>query len=130
MSYTIKQVSDMMGISVSTLRYYDKEGLLPFIERKENGSRVFKDEDLKSLEIIFCMKSSGVPIKDIKRYMDMCLEGDSTLKDRLDIFLNRREVVKEQIKELNKIMNVIEYKINYYEKAIQYGTEEIHKKKI
>lgn len=130
MSYTIKQVSDMMGISVSTLRYYDKEGLLPFIERKENGTRVFKDADLKSLEIIFCMKSSGVPIKDIKRYMDMCLERDSTLKDRLDIFLNRREVVKEQIKELNKIMNVIEYKIDYYEKAIQYGTEEIHKKKI
>lgn len=130
MSYTIKQVSDMMGISVSTLRYYDKEGLLPFIERKENGTRVFKDADLKSLEIIFCMKSSGVPIKDIKRYMDMCLEGDSTLKDRLEIFLNRREVVKEQMKELNKIMSVLEYKINYYEKAIQYGTEEIHKKKI
>lgn len=120
----------MMGISVSTLRYYDKEGLLPFIERKENGSRVFKDEDLKSLEIILCMKSSGAPIKDIKRYMDMCLEGDSTLKDRLEIFLNRREVVKEQMKELNKIMSVLEYKINYYEKAIQYGTEEIHKKKI
>ncbi|WP_304681143.1 MerR family transcriptional regulator [uncultured Clostridium sp.] len=130
MSYTIKQVSDMMGISVSTLRYYDKEGLLPFIERKENGSRVFKDEDLKSLEIILCMKSSGAPIKDIKRYIDMCLEGDSTLKDRLEIFLNRREVVKEQMKELNKIMSVLEYKINYYEKAIQYGTEEIHKKKI
>lgn len=74
MTYTIKQVAEKMGVSVPTLRYYDKEGLVPFIEKKENGTRIFKEEDLKSLDIIFCMKDSGMPIKDIKRYMDMCLE--------------------------------------------------------
>lgn len=79
MTYTIKEVAEKMGVSVPTLRYYDKEGLMPFIEKKENGTRVFKDEDFKGLEIIACMKRSGMPIKDIKRYMDMCMEGDSTL---------------------------------------------------
>ena len=127
MTYTIKQVADKMGVSVPTLRYYDKEGLLPFIEKKENGTRIFKESDLRTLEIISCMKASGMPIKDIKRYMDMCLEGDSTLEDRLDIFLKRQEVVKEQMEELNKTMSVIEHKIKYYEKAIKAGTEDIHK---
>lgn len=127
MTYTIKQVADKMGVSVPILRYYDKEGLLPFIEKKENGTRIFKEADLRSLEIISCMKASGMPIKDIKRYMDMCLEGDNTLEDRLDIFLKRKEVIKEQMEELNKIMSVIEHKITYYEKAIQAGTEDVHK---
>ncbi|WP_370831805.1 MerR family transcriptional regulator [Clostridium sp.] len=129
MTYTIKQVADKMGVSVPTLRYYDKEGLLPFIEKKENGTRIFKESDLRTLEIISCMKASGMPIKDIKRYMDMCLEGDNTLEDRLDIFLKRKDVVKEQMEELNKIMSVIEHKISYYENAIQAGAEEVHKEK-
>ena len=73
MIYTIKQVSEIMGVSVPTLRYYDKEGLLPFIERRENGTRLFKESDLKTLEIISCMKKSGMPIKDIKVFIDMCI---------------------------------------------------------
>lgn len=129
MTYTIKQVADKMGVSVPTLRYYDKEGLLPFIEKKENGTRVFKESDLRTLEIISCMKASGMPIRDIKIYMDMCLEGDSTLDKRLKIFLKRKEVVKEQMEELNKIMSVIEHKIEYYEKAMAAGTEDIYKQK-
>ena len=62
--------------------------------------------------------------------MDMCLEGDSTLEERLDIFLKRKEVIKEQMEELNKTMSVIEHKIKYYEKAIKAGTEDIHKYKL
>lgn len=127
MTYTIKQVSEKLGITISTLRYYDKEGLLPFIDKKENGTRVFKDADFDGLAIISCMKSSGVPIKDIKRYMDLCIEGDSTLKERMEIFLERKEIVKKQIEELNNVMKTIEHKIWYYETAIEAGTEDIHK---
>ena len=127
MTYTIKQVAEKKGVSVPTLRYYDKEGLMPFIEKKENGTRVFKDEDFKGLEIITCMKNSGMPIKEIKKYMDMCIEGDSTLIDRLEVFLKRKEIVKKQIEELNNIMNVIDHKIRYYETAIEAGSESIHK---
>lgn len=127
MTYTIKQVAEKMGVTVPTLRYYDKEGLMPFIEKKANGTRVFKDDDFKGLEIISCMKNSGMPIKDIKRYMDMCMEGDGTLKERLEVFLERKETVRQQIEELNSIMELIEHKIWYYETAIEAGSESIHK---
>lgn len=127
MTYTIKQVAEKLGVTVSTLRYYDKEGLLPFIDKKENGTRIFKDEDFNGLAIISCMKSSGVPIKDIKKYMDLCAEGDSTLEERMQIFLERKEFVKKQIEELNNVMKTIEHKIWYYETAIEAGTEDIHK---
>ena len=128
MSYSIKQFAEKIGVTVSTLRYYDKEGLLPFIDKKENGTRIFKDEDLEGLFIISCMKKSGLPIKDIKKYMDLCIEGDNTLEERMAIFLERREIVQKQIEELNDIMNTIDYKIWYYEEAIKAGTEDIHKK--
>lgn len=127
MTYTIKQVAEKLGVTVSTLRYYDKEGLLPFIDKKENGTRIFKDEDFNGLAIISCMKSSGVPIKDIKKYMDLCAEGDSTLEERMQIFLERKEFVEKQIEELNNVMKTIEHKIWYYEIAIEAGTEDIHK---
>lgn len=127
MTYTIRQVAEKMGVTVPTLRYYDKEGLLPFVERKPNGTRVFKDEDFQGLAIITCMKNSGMPIKDIKRFMDLCEEGDSSLKERLEIFFERKEAVQKQIDELSKVMETINYKIWYYETAIEAGTEKVHK---
>ncbi|OPJ56124.1 MerR family transcriptional regulator [Clostridium oryzae] len=127
MTYTIRQVAEKMGVTVPTLRYYDKEGLLPFVDKKPNGTRVFKDEDFEGLAVISCMKNSGMPIKDIKKFMDLCNEGDSTLKERLGIFLERKKVVQKQIEELNNIMKTINHKIWYYETAIEAGTEEIHK---
>lgn len=129
MTYTIKQVAERMGVTIPTLRYYDKEGLLPFVDKKENGTRVFKEEDFEGLKIIECMKNSGMPIKDIKKYMDMCMAGDSTLNERLQVFYQRKEIVKQQLEELNKVMEVIEHKIWYYNTAIEAGTEAIHKLK-
>ena len=73
------------------------------------------------------MKNSGMPIKDIKKFMDLCGEGDRTLKERLEIFLERKEVVQKQMEELNKVMETINYKIWYYETAIEAGTEAVHK---
>jgi DNA-binding transcriptional MerR regulator len=127
MTYTIRQVAEKMGVTVPTLRYYDKEGLLPFIDKKPDGTRVFKDEDFKGLAVITCMKNSGMPIKDIKRFMDLCKEGDSTLKERLEIFLERKEAVQKQMEELTKVVETIEHKIWYYETAIEAGTEAVHK---
>lgn len=127
MNYTISQVAEKMGVTVPTLRYYDKEGLLPFVDKKSDGTRVFKDEDFQGLNVITCMKNSGVQIKDIKKYMDLCQEGDSTLNERLEVFLERKEAVLKQIEELNKVMETINHKIWYYETAIEAGTEAVHK---
>jgi DNA-binding transcriptional MerR regulator len=127
MSYTISQVAEKMGVTVPTLRYYDNEGLLPFLDKKSDGTRVFKDEDFQGLAIITCMKNSGMPIKDIKKYMDLCEQGDTSLQERLEIFFERKAAVQKQIEELNKVMETINHKIWYYETAIEAGTEAVHK---
>jgi DNA-binding transcriptional MerR regulator len=130
MTYTIRQVAEKMGVTIPTLRYYDKEGLLPFVDKKLDGTRVFKDEDFQGLAIITCMKNSGMPIKDIKKYMDLCQKGDSTLHERLEIFFERKEAVQKQMEELKKVMETINHKIGYYETAIEAATAVVHKQNI
>lgn len=126
MTYTISQAAERMGVSVPTLRYYDKEGLLPFVDRKPNGIRVFKDSDFEWLAVINCMKNAGGSIKEIREYIDLCMAGDDTLEARLKIFQHRREVVEAEMEQLKKLMAVIGHKIWYYETALAAGTESVH----
>ena len=122
MSYSIGEISKMMNVAPSTLRYYEKEGLLPFIKRSESGIRVFGESDFGWFSIIHCLKQAGMSIKDIKKYMDMITEGDSSIGERLDIFEKQRAKVERQIKELNQIREVLEYKCWYYETAEEIGS--------
>ena len=125
-TYTISAAARRMGVSVPTLRYYDKEGLLPFVDRKPNGIRVFKDSDFEWLAVINCMKNAGASIKEIKAYIDLCMAGDDTLEARLAIFRRRKEEIQRQMQELQKLMGVIDHKIWYYQTAIEAGTESVH----
>ena len=127
MEYTIKEVSHMMSISTTTLRYYDKEGLLPYITRRESGYRVFSDSDVSMLHIIHCLKKSGLSIKDIKKFIDYVQQGDDSLEERYQLFLDQREQVKAQIADLHKVLDTLNHKCWYYETAIAAGTEAIHK---
>ena len=122
MSYSIGEISKMMNVAPSTLRYYEKEGLLPFIKRSESGIRVFGESDFGWFSIIHCLKQAGMSIKDIKKYMDMITEGDSSIGERLVIFEKQRAKVERQIKELNQIREVLEYKCWYYETAKEIGS--------
>lgn len=126
--YSIGEVAEKTNLSIYTIRYYDKEGLLPFIERTASGVRRFKDSDLGVLHIIECLKLTGMPIKEIKEFMEWCAEGDATLEKRYKMFLERRVIVQKQMEELQKTMDTIEMKCDYYEKAIKVGTEKIHQK--
>ena len=126
MTYLISEVAKMMNLTVHTLRYYDKEGLLPFVERTPSGTRLFKESDLGALKIIECLKSTGMPIKDIKNFIDWCSEGDFTLQQRYDMFMERKAVVEAQMEELKNTMEVIEHKCWYYKTALDAGTEAIH----
>ena len=126
MQYTIKTAAEKMGVSIPTIRYYDKEGLLPFIEKKPDGTRIFKENDFQTLSLINCLKKAGVPIKEIRKYIHLCELGDSTLNERLEIFLERKKDVLLQMRELQDVLNTIEYKIAYYEKAISEGGETLH----
>lgn len=125
MGYTIKEVSEMMNLSISTLRYYDKMGLLPSLERKQSEYRSFSDGDIEMLKIIDSFKKAGLQIKDIQRYISLVFQGESTLQERYQIFLNQEKVIEEKIAELEQALKVTRMKIGYYQKAIREGTESI-----
>ena len=122
-TYSISQVSKMFNLPISTLRYYDSEGLFPEIERK-NNVRIFKNHEIEQLRVIECLKKSGLEIKDIKRFMELCKKGPSTYVERLDLFKNQKQQVLKQIKELNDTLNMLNFKCFYYSTAIKDGSEE------
>lgn len=123
MSYTIKQVSEMTGLPIPTLRYYDKEGLLPCLKRRESGYRVFTDDDLETIRMIECFKQSGLQIKQMKRFMELAAEGDSTLQECHDLYQNQVKRLEEKIAILGKALEVSKTKLRYYEEALSAGTE-------
>ena len=127
MTYSISEVAKKLNLTAYTLRYYDKEGLMPFVERTPNGTRLFKESDIDALNVIECLKSTGMPIKEIKTFIDWCSDGDSTLQERYDMFLERKAVAEEQLEELNKTMELINHKCKYYKTALDAGTEDIHR---
>ncbi|MCM3130469.1 MULTISPECIES: MerR family transcriptional regulator [unclassified Paenibacillus] len=128
-TYTISEVAKELNLTPYTLRYYDKEGLLPFVERTAGGRRLFKESDMDALKVIECLKLTGMPIKEIKDFIDWCSDGDATLQQRHDMFIERRATVEAQMEELKKTMEVIEHKCLYYKTALDAGTEDIHKKR-
>ena len=109
MSYKVAEVAKMMGVLPSTLRYYDQEGLLPNIKRV-NGIRVFEDEDFKWLRVLNCLKNTNMPIKKIKRYVDLAQEGDATLKERQQLIQEQKQNILDQIKQFQYYLQEIEYK--------------------
>ena len=112
MSYTIGQAAQKMGLTAYTLRFYEKEGLLPFVKKCGSGQRVFSDTDIGWLSMIECLKGTGMPLKDIKQYIDWYIEGDSTLQQRLNMFKNQKQRLEEQIAQLHKYMETIDYKLS------------------
>lgn len=126
MYHTIKDVSKRTNLTPYTLRYYAKEGLLDFVERNSSGVRIFKESDIEFIYVIECLKHSGLTIKEIKSFVDWCMEGDSTLEQRLEMFRSRKEKLEEQIAALQHILAVASYKCWYYETAMAAGTVAVH----
>ena len=118
MAYTVGEMANIMGVPASTLRYYDKEGLLPFVERTSGGIRMFKEQDYEWMKIIECMKRAGMPIKDIRDYIELALEGDATIHERLQLFQNQKR---------QHTLDVLDYKCWYYETAESAGTTDVLK---
>ena len=122
MYYTIGEAAQRMHLSARTLRYYDKEGLLPFVDRSAGGARMFKESDFEWLRLIECLKSTGMPIRDIKQFIDWYMEGDTTLPQRRDMFYERRRAVEAQIETLQATLDMIDYKCWYYDTAVAAGS--------
>ena len=123
--YSIGQVSEKFNLPVSTLRYYDKEGLLPFVERSSGGIRMFRESDIEWLRVIECMKKAGMSIKDIRQYIELALKGDDTIELRLMMFRRQKEVLQQKMAEMQHTMAMVEYKCWYYETAKAAGTVEV-----
>ena len=124
MSYSISEAAALVGVSPSALRYYDKQGLLPNVARSEGGIRRFEVEDLEWLRLIECLKSTGMPIKDIKTFCDQAAQGDSSLAARRDMFYERRHSVVEQMQALQRALDTIEYKCWFYDSAVALGASD------
>ncbi len=124
MVYTVGEMAKIIGVAPSTLRYYDKEGLLPFVERSGSGIRIFGEQDLNTLSIIHCLKQSGLSIKEIKSFIDMVQQGDETIDERLELFEKRRIILEKKIKEMQNTLKVLDYKCWYYQTAKKEGSTE------
>ena len=127
MTYTIGEMAARRDVPASTLRYYDKEGLLPFVERSSGGIRTFHEKDFAWLRIIGCMKKAGMPIKDIRQYIELAMYGDDTIDARLQLFEHQRDSLHAQLAELQHTLQMVEYKCWYYETAKAAGTIEAPK---
>ena len=117
--YSIGEVSKRLNIPISTIRYYDKHGLLPFVRRTESGLRQFSDVDIDILTHISCFKTAGMPIKEIRRYFKLYEMGDSTITERYELIYQQQLNVQQQIKELQKALQVLADKADNCKKALQ-----------
>lgn len=126
MYYTVCEVARRLNLSPHTIRYYGKEGLLTFVERDQNGNRIFKESDFERLFIIASLKRAGMTIKQIREFTVLCDQGDSTIAQRLQIIMDQRDSVEEQITELQDALDVLKYKTWLYEVALEAGTTAVH----
>lgn len=123
MYYTIGQVAEMFNMPISTLRYYDKEGLFPNLVRT-SGIRRFGERELEALRVIECLKRSGLEIKDIKQFMQWCGEGSNTYPQRHELFLRQKQTVEAEIARMEKTLDMLNFKCWYYEQAMKDGNED------
>ena len=121
--YTISEISKMFHVPVSTLRYYDKEGLFPNLERS-SGIRQFSDKEIETMKLIECLKRSGMEIKDIKQFIEWCSIGSETYQQRYEMFLKRKERVERELQQMQKTLDMLRYKCWYYEQALKDGNED------
>ena len=126
MFYTIGEMAERLNVAPSTLRYYDKEGLLPFVERSSGGIRMFKDEDMEWLRLLGCLKKAGMPLNEIRAFMDWSRQGDATISQRLELIEKQRQSVLDQQKQLEETLLMLDYKRWYYQTAQEAGTCAVH----
>lgn len=122
---TIAEVSEKYQISADTLRYYEKEGLIPYISRSEGGVRNYTEEDCARIGFVKCMRSAGLSIEVLKQYFELFAKGKRTLKTRRDLLATEREKLKDRMTELQDTLKRLDYKISVYDKALKSKTKEL-----
>ena len=114
----IAEVSERFGISLDTLRYYERIGLIPPVTRNESGIRDYNELDTRRVEFIKCMRSAGLPIEVLIEYIALVQKGDKTIEARKDILIEQRELLAARMQEMQKTLDVLDHKIEVYENAV------------
>jgi len=114
----IGEVSRKHGISTDTLRYYEKVGLIPSVNRNESGIRDYTEADIKRIEFIKCMRNAGLPIEALTKYMNLVIQGDKTIEARKEILQDQRDLLAAHIQDMQKTLDLLDYKISVYEEAL------------
>ena len=114
----ISEVSEQSGLSADTLRYYERIGLLPPIGRTESGIRDFSDLDVRRINFIKCMRNAGLPVKVLTRYYELVQQGEETMEERKAILIDQRANIKSRMAELQETLDLLNYKIRYYDSAV------------
>ena len=124
MTYTVGEMAARIGVAPSTLRYWEKEGLLPFVARTDSGIRKFQESDYEWLRIIGCLKETGMAIQDIRTFIALVMQGDSTMEARRQLFERQKKQIEDQIAALEHTKQVLEFKCWFYETAEQLGSSQ------
>ena len=123
--YTIKEVAEKMNVSEHTLRFWAKSGFFPFIKRDANNIRQFSESDLEWVRIVKCLRSVGTENKAIKRYIDLCIVGDSTIQERYEIIQATKNKAQQQMEDLKKQLALLDYKEKFYKNLIKNNLEDV-----
>lgn len=115
---TVKDVAKKFNISEHAVRYYSDENLIPNLKRDKNNNRIFDEEALNWIQVIICLRNCGMSIKSIKEYVNLCLIGDSTVKERKNIIIEQKKLIDEEIKKLNQSSIFLNHKLEIYDKVL------------
>jgi len=119
--YTVKEVAEKLGLTPYTVRYYDNSGLIPEVGRSVGNVRLFSDRNLAWLKLVHCLRTTGLPVEDVRRYIALCLAGDSTIPERAELIFRQEKVLHAQLDELKKQLEILEYKKRYYKELLSGG---------
>lgn len=122
--YSVTQAAKRCGLTAYTLRYYDDLGLFPFLQHTAGAKRLFSDADMQWIQLIECLRDTGMAVQEIKEYVALCLKGDDTLKERLAIVAKQEAVMKKQIQDMNRHLKLLQFKKKYYRKRLKDLNEE------
>ena len=114
----IAEVSEKYGLSVDTLRYYERVGLIPTVNRNDSGIRDYNELDLRRVDFIKCMRGAGLPVEVLIEYVALVQKGDKTIEARKDILIEQRKLLVNRMNEMQKTLDILEHKIEVYEKAV------------
>jgi DNA-binding transcriptional MerR regulator len=114
MGYTIGEIAETTGLSIHTLRYYEKEGIIPSVKRNDSGIRIYEKTDLEVLQFICCLKETGMPVIDIKKFVNLLVQGDHTIENRIDLLQKQKESVQSQVDQLMSYIQMLDRKVQLY----------------